>query len=619
MRVICTAGHVDHGKSSLVEKISGIQPDRLAEEQRRSMTIDLGFAWVQLPDGSTVGIVDVPGHRNFIENMLAGLGGIDAALLVIAADEGIMPQTREHLAILSLLGIDKLLVVLTKIDLIEDSEWLELVCLEVEDLLAEYSLEAPILPVSAVSGAGIDELLTALQALLQHLPPPLDRQQPRLPADRVFTVSGFGTVVTGTLLGGALTVGDTVEMQPSGIRGRVRGLQSYQRDVSVALPGNRVAVNVAGLNGKGLRRGEVLCKPNQLQPSRLLDAHFQQLPGSSRPLAHNAEVKFFCGAAESMARVRLLDTDEVGPGEQAWLQIRLRDATALAAGDRYILRCPSPSETIGGGIIVSNRSRRHKRFQPAVLKTLHTRLHGSLSEKLVLAATQAHPSSPADLRRVLACSAEEWTKALASAEEQELLVQLEDGRVWASSCWQSMRDAVVAELALVHHEQPLRLGLSRAELASRLGQPLSLLAQAVAADTRMVADGRFVRLRAHSIQFMPAQQQRVTQLQLELANNSAPPSIAELNARYGEALVRALLDMRQLVQVSDSVVFAVDAYERMVAVIRAYVGAEGQIDAKTLRDMFGTSRKYAIALLEHLDALGITQRVGDERIAGRNM
>jgi selenocysteine-specific elongation factor len=349
MRVIGTAGHVDHGKSTLVQRLTGIDPDRLAEEKAREMTIDLGFAWLKLLTGETVGIVDVPGHRDFIENMLAGVGGIDAVLLVIAADEGVMPQTREHLAILDLLGIQHGLVVLSKTDMVDDPDWLALVERDIADTLIGTALQgAAIVPVSARTGAGIAELNERIAELMAQMPPRADYGQPRLPIDRVFTISGFGTVVTGTLLGGTLRLGDEVVIEPAGLRGRVRGLQSYKQTVSVAEPGSRVAVNVSGVERSAVARGFVLTHPGRLLPTTLVDVHFRYLADASRPLKHNAEVKFFVGAAEAMGHVRLLDSEMLQPGSDGWLQIRLEKPLALAQGDRFIVRCPSPSETVGG-------------------------------------------------------------------------------------------------------------------------------------------------------------------------------------------------------------------------------------------------------------------------------
>jgi selenocysteine-specific elongation factor len=370
MRVIGTAGHVDHGKSTLVQALTGIDPDRLQEEKARGMTIDLGFAWLDLPrpDGTveSVGIVDVPGHIDFIKNMLAGVGGIDAALLVVAADEGVMPQTREHLAILDLLAVPAAVVALTKSDLIDDPEWLELVELDVAELLASTHLAgAPIVPVSAVTGAGLEELKRVLAMALTDLPPRRNRGRPRLPIDRVFTLSGFGTIVTGTLLDGELNVGDTVEILPTQRTARVRSLQTHRRPVQTARPGSRVAINLTGVGADALQRGDVVVHPNTLIPTTLIDVRFRLLADGPRPLKHNQAVDFFVGAAEIPAVVRLLGTETLAPGEEGWLQLRLARPAVVTAGDRFILRQPSPSQTLGGGVIVNpSPQRRWRRFDP---------------------------------------------------------------------------------------------------------------------------------------------------------------------------------------------------------------------------------------------------------------
>ncbi len=622
MRVIGTAGHVDHGKSTLVEKLSGIQPDRLAEEQSRKMTIDLGFAWLGLPSGETVGIVDVPGHRDFIENMLAGVGGIAAALLVVAADEGIMPQTREHLAILRLLDIQRICVVLSKVDLIDDPEWLELVSLEVEELLAAHRYDsAPILPVSAHTGAGLPALKAELQRLLAQLPPLSAGGQPRLPVDRVFVISGFGTVLTGTLMGGALEVGDAVELQPRGLRGRIRGLQSYQRELKRVAAGSRVAVNVTGISSADARRGDVLSKPGLLPPTLLADAHFSQLGDVARRLKHNAEVKVFCGAAESVARVRLLETEALPPGADGWLQLRLRDALPLARGDRYILRYPSPAETIGGGIIVNPYpGRRHKRFRRDVIADLQLRLRGSPAERLAQAAASDSPQKPAALQRSLGFSDAEMAAATEEAISAGLLRRCEDGALIAASTWEKLAGKVEAELRAYHQRQPLRLGLRLAELSSRLGLAANILESIIANEDRFVAESRLLRLREHEIIFSAQQRASIEKLMQTLEQQPyTPPTIGEMNQMAGEAVVRALLDQRRLVKVSDAIAFSTAAYDALVAAVRQHLWAHDEIDAKTLRDAFGTTRKYAIPALEHLDSLGITQRVGDIRRGGRNL
>lgn len=621
MRVIGTAGHVDHGKSTLVEKLSGINPDRLAEEQSRSMTIDLGFAWMRLPNGETVGIIDVPGHRDFIENMLAGVGGMDAALLVIAADEGIMPQTREHLAILRLLGVDNIVAVLSKTDLIDDEDWIELVILEIEELLAQNALGAsPIAPVSAVTGAGLDELVTAVQTMLNKLPPRLDYSRPRLPVDRVFVISGFGTVVTGTLSGGALSVGDQVELQPNSKIGRIRGLQSYKQEVETALPGSRVAVNLAGISSSQIQRGDVLAYPGQIRPTVLTDAHFSQLADAGRLLEHHAEVKFFSGAAESIANVRLLNTDMMLPDSQGWLQIRLRDALPLSRGDRFILRYPSPAQTIGGGIIVNAHPGRRKRFQPGMIQELEVRLAGAPAERLALAAAGKTPLKLAELQQSFGGGDEELAAALAAALKEELLIQMDHRHYWAASSYHKLSDQLQAELAAYHQENPLRLGILRAELRSKLKVKISLLDSLIEQDDRIVSQWNVVRMRRHQIIFSEKQQAQIDHFMQILGKHPySPPSIAELNQMIGEDLVRALIDLRQIIMVSDSIAFPKSGYDRLVAEIRRHIQERGEIDAKTLRDKFGTSRKYAIAVLEHLDSLGITQRVGDVRKRGRNL
>lgn len=621
MRVIGTAGHVDHGKSTLVEKLSGINPDRLAEEQSRSMTIDLGFAWMRLPNGETLGIVDVPGHRDFIENMLAGVGGMDAALLVIAADEGIMPQTREHLSILRLLGVSNIAVVLSKTDLIDDDDWMELVILEVEELLAENGLDdSPIVPVSAVTGAGLDELTAAVQRSLDKLPPRLDRSRPRLPVDRVFVISGFGTVVTGTLSGGALSVGDQVELQPSGKTGRIRGLQSYKQAVETALPGSRAAVNIAGISSGQIRRGDVLTYPGQIRPTVLADAHFRQLADVSRPLEHHAEVKFFSGAAESVANVRLLNTDKLPPGSQGWLQIRLRDALPLGRGDRFILRYPSPAQTIGGGLIVNaHPGRRRKRFQPGMIRELEAQLAGAPAERLALAARGKAPARLAELQQRFGSGGDELKAALKAALDEGLLIQMDQQHYWAMTSYQELSNQLRDELATYHQENPLRLGILRAELHSRLKVKRGLLDSVIERDDRVVGEWNAVRMKGHQIIFSAKQQTQIDDL-MQILNELpySPPPIAELNEIAGEDLVRALIDLRRIIMVSDSIAFPKAGYERLTAEIRRRISEHGGIDAKTLRDEFGTSRKYAIAVLEHLDSLGITQRVGDVRRRGRN-
>ena len=350
MFVIGTAGHVDHGKSTLVKALTGIDPDRLREEKEREMTIELGFAWLTLPSGREVSIVDVPGHERFGKNMLAGVGGIDLAMLVVAADESVMPQTREHLAILDLLCVNRGLAVLTKKDLVDD-EWLELVQLELEEALQGTSMEGvSMVAVSAAAALGLDELKDALDRLLEETPPRADLGRPRLAVDRSFTMSGFGAVVTGTLLDGALSVGQVVELVPSGRRGRIRGLQSHRRRIESVGPGHRVAVNLSGVSREDVPRGEVLTVPGWLGTTRMVSVELRLTRWAPQPVRHNLGVTFHTGTSETNARVRLLDTQELKPGEHGWAQVHLERPLPLVKGDRFIIR--SAQWTLGGGQVV---------------------------------------------------------------------------------------------------------------------------------------------------------------------------------------------------------------------------------------------------------------------------
>ena len=508
MYVIGTAGHVDHGKSTLVKALTGIDPDRLREEKEREMTIDLGFAWVALPDGTQLGIVDVPGHRDFIENMLAGVGGIDAALFVVAADEGVMPQTREHLAILDLLGVPGGVIALTKVDMVDDPEWLELVEIELREAVQGTVLaDAAIVPVSARMGQGIDILRAALGDFLAHLPPRVDQGHPRLPVDRVFTISGFGTVVTGTLVGGSLHVGDAIELQPDALAGRIRGLQAYKTKLDQAQPGSRVAVNLTGIDKDQVRRGQVLTSPGWLRATTLVDVRFRHLPDASRPLKHNAEVKFFSGAAEAQAHVRLLDADILAPGAEGWVQVRLGEPLALARGDRFILRYPSPGETIGGGVIVDAApGRRWRRRRPEVIARLETLARGTPAE--LIAQTLERIGAPARLDALLkrgGLPAEETRAALAQAEAEGLIYALEGGWWLAAPTYGLLLRQLQNELTAFHQAEPLRRGMPREQLRSRLGLERGPLERILERAHDLVAtDADLIWLRGHAVQLNAA-------------------------------------------------------------------------------------------------------------------
>ncbi|MER3436663.1 MAG: selenocysteine-specific translation elongation factor [Chloroflexota bacterium] len=622
--VIATAGHVDHGKSTLVRALTGIDPDRLAEEKARQMTIDLGFAHLDLPSGRRVGIIDVPGHERFIKNMLAGVGGIDAALLVIAADEGPMPQTREHLAILDLLSVSNGVIAITKRDLVDD-EWLALVMEEAREAVSGTTLEqAIIVPVSAVTGEGLPELVKVLDTLLHSSRNASDLAKARLPIDRVFTVSGFGTVVTGTLLGGSLAVGQEVEVLPRGRVTRVRGLQSHGQKLERALPGSRVAVNIAGIAVEDVRRGDVLAEPGFLRPTQRLDVQLKLLPSAPKALEQNDSVDFFTGAKEANAWLTLLDRERIEPGERAWVQLRFREPVVAARGDRCIIRQPSPGVTIGGGVIVDTHPPRHRRFRPEVLSALEALAQGSPDE-LVLHELAKQPVEIQVLKQRLAAGLSEQhiDEALAQliAEGEVRVLGEGDTRpaafVVTTSAWQEMLARMRSVLASYHTVQPLRRGMPREELRSRLrlttGRLFDDVVMAAVRDGVVVDDGATVRLPEFTIVLDPARRALADRYLAALdATPYAPPSPAEFG--IDTDTLGALIDLGEVIRVADGVVYSAAALARLEREVLEILDREGRITLAGFRDHFNTSRKYAQATLEYFDQRRITRRVGDERV-----
>jgi len=629
MRVIGTAGHVDHGKSTLVEALTGINPDRLKEERERQMTIDLGFAWLNLPGGEEAGIVDVPGHRDFIENMLAGVGGIDAALFVIAADEGVMPQTREHLAILDILQIKGGVIALTKIDLVPDGEWLDLVEEEVRQVVGGSVLgQAPIVRVSARQGIGLDELLSALSSCLADQPPRPDLGRPRLPVDRVFSIAGFGTVVTGTLSDGSLRVGEEVEVLPRGIRGRIRGLQTHKRKEEVAVPGSRTAVNLSGVNLEQVSRGNVICHPGDYRPTQRLDVRFRLLPEASQPLEHNTEVKLFLGAAEVVARVRLIGKNVLPPGDEGWLQLEVRQPVVAVRGDRYILRRPSPGETLGGGSVIDPHPRgRHKRFATAIVERYESLAAGAPADILrqALEAPGAAPLREVVVRSNLEKDAAEraitdlleWGEMVVLDFKGGVLSATSDALVIGRSAWERQAALAVKEVEAHHRSYPLRRGMPREELKSRMKlttRLFNMILSKLIEEGRLLEAGPLVFRPGHAIRFTPQQEQAKDALLHKFAASpNTPPSIKECQAEVGVEVYDALVDLGILHPVSAEVVFRQEDYERMLADLRKEFAARGKLTAAEVRDHFNTSRKYVLALLEHLDEIGVTVREGDVR------
>ncbi|MBN1219309.1 MAG: selenocysteine-specific translation elongation factor [Anaerolineae bacterium] len=633
MRVIGTAGHVDHGKSTLVKALTGINPDRLKEEQQREMTIDLGFAWLTLPSGEPVGIVDVPGHQDFIKNMLAGVGGIDLALFVIAADEGVMPQTREHLAILDLLEIPRGVIAITKIDLIEDEEWLELILADIAETVAGTALaDAPMIPVAPLQGRGLEMLIDTLDRILTQVPPRANRGRPRLPIDRVFSISGFGTVVTGTLLDGDLQVGQEVEILPQGFKSRVRGLQSHKQSVNTAYPGSRTAVNLTGLSASDLLRGNVLTIPGWLEPSQLIDVYLRLLPDSPRPLRHNQEIEIFTGSTEVNGHARLLGARQLEPGQTGWVQLRLARRIPVVKGDHFIIRQASPSLTIGGGVIVDPLPRRrHRRFRPEVIDRLETLLAGTPEDVLLAELDRRGPVSAKTVIAESGLPIETATAALAELLDRDevfFLSGVDSGPlatlaaakllVASRTGWANLLRQIKTTLSNYHHRYPLRLGMPRGELKSRLKLETRLFNEAIQRgqqDQDLVATETMVRLPGHQVKFTLQQQQAIDKILADFRrapyNTPLPKDVA---AAIGEDVLLALIEAGQLVRLSEDVMLLAKTYQEFTNWLEPYLRQNQTVNVAQVRDTFNTSRKYALALLEYTDEQRITRRVGDERV-----
>jgi len=625
--VVGTAGHIDHGKTSLVKALTGIDTDRLPEEKARGITIDLGFAFLEEPGGLTIEIVDVPGHERFVRNMLAGVGGIDLAMLVIAADEGVMPQTREHLAICSLLRIRTGLVALTKADLVEP-DWLELVRDDVAGLVRDTFLaDAPILAVSARTGQGLDGLRAALRALAEAVPARVSDQLPRLPIDRVFTVKGFGTVVTGTLAAGRLAVDDRVQVYPKGVEAKIRGLQAHGKPVAEALAGQRTAVNLQGVERAALERGDVVALPGTLVPTRLVDGTLELLQDAPRAVRTRTRVRFHVGTSEIMARVLLLDRAELEPGERALARFRLEAPVAALPGDRFVVRSYSPIVTIGGGTLLDVDPPRFKRKAPALVTHLALLQQGSPEEVLEehvrhvgaagvrLAALSGRvPFGPERLRALLQ-TAQATGRVL--AVDRDWFVHPE--------ALARLRAQALAALEAFHRANPLRPGMSREELRGRAGAPdervFAFLLSTLDAEGVVRSERDKVRLASHAVRLSPEQQRVVDRLEEQFrVAGAAPPSPEEALGQAGvkgdeeHELFQVLLQSGRLLRVKESLFFHVEALDAIQAKLVAMLRERKEIGPADIKDLLGVSRKYAIPLLEFFDQRRVTTRVGERRV-----
>ncbi|MFN7919252.1 MAG: selenocysteine-specific translation elongation factor [Bryobacteraceae bacterium] len=617
--IVGTAGHIDHGKSALVRALTGIEPDRLEEEKRRGISIDLGFAHLDLAPDLRLGFIDVPGHERFVRNMLAGAGGIDLVLLVIAADESIKPQTREHFDICRLLGIRSGIVVLTKADLV-DPDILGLVRLEAEEFVAGSFLEgATVVAVSSKTGAGIEELKRELAAMARKVAAKTASGPLRLPIDRSFSMRGFGTVVTGTLVSGAVRVEQEVEVQPGGARARVRGVQVHGAAANKATAGQRTALNLAGLEPDQLGRGMTLVEPGRLAASRVIDCEFDLLP-SAKPLKHRAPVHFHAWTAETEAEVRVLGAaDAIAPGQRALVRFLLRDPVMLLPGDRFIVRMFSPVITIGGGTVIDlDPPERIKRAEGAARAAKLG--SASLSDRIALYVQESDYGLPVD---VLTRRTGVDRTAIDTAAKQPGILALTEPQPWLlDRAWlQAFLDKLHQTVAAFHRAQPLLPGVAKEEFRSKeLGDaPAFLIDALVKLSPTVVADGEALRLKSHQLHLKQDEEQALAKIEgaFERAGLTVP-SLAEVLAGCGvEAgrarnLLQILLRQKRLVRISDDLVFHPVAIGALKELLASHKGERFAVPA--FKDWTGISRKYAIPLLEFLDRERVTRREGDTRL-----
>jgi selenocysteine-specific elongation factor len=627
--VLGTAGHIDHGKTSLIKALTGVDTDRLKEEKERGITIDLGFASLDLDDDIQLGIIDVPGHERFVKNMLAGVGGIDLVMLVIAADEGVMPQTREHLAICQLLRVREGLVALTKTDMVEP-DWLELVQEDTAEFLQGTFLEdKPILPVSSKTGAGIPALRAALQDLCQRLTPRTTSGPVRLPVDRVFTIRGFGAVVTGTLFSGSLHLEDRVEILPSGLSARVRSLQVHNRPVTEAIAGQRTAVNLQGLEKAELQRGNVVITPGRFPSTYMLDVSFMLLPEVPRPLKHRARVRFHIGTSEIMGRVVLLDRNEVQPGEEVLAQLRLEEPAVAAAQDRFVLRSYSPMVTIGGGVILDAMPAKHRRNRPQVLAQLETLRDGSVADALTVHLFNADYAGLkwTDVLRRSPLDEETLRGVVATLQQQGIGVAVDDNPPWLlhREQYAKARGQVARLVEAFHRANPLRPAMFTEELRSKFPgmeeRVFAAILQDLATSGELEVSRDKVKLPEHTVTLSAERQAMVDALeQLFLQAQFQPPSVDEaLQAQQSakaedRALFQVLVDQQKLVRLKGDLFYHRTVLGDIEQCLRDYLGQHQEITAGEFRDLLHISRKYAIPLLEHFDNQRLTMRVGDKRV-----
>ncbi|MRR53999.1 MAG: selenocysteine-specific translation elongation factor [Deltaproteobacteria bacterium] len=628
--ILGTAGHIDHGKTSLVKALTGIDTDRLKEEKERGITIELGFAHLELPDGTQFGIVDVPGHERFVRAMVAGVGGMDLVMLVIAADEGVMPQTREHLEICQLLGVKKGLVALSKCDMVDD-DWLELVVEEVRDYLTgSFLAEAPIIPVSSKTAAGLEDLKSALAELASEVQEKSDDGPFRLPVDRVFTVAGFGTVVTGTLLSGEIATGDEVEILPSGLSSRVRSVQTHGKKAEHASAGQRVAVNIQGIEHGDMLRGDVVVPRGAFRTTRAVDARIDYLSSAPRELKHRATLRLHSATYEVPAQVILLDRDVLEPGGSAFVQLRLKSPVLLLPGDNFIVRSYSPQITVGGGVVIDPAPPRRRRRSAQALELLTALGGGEDADKILLLIRESLLSGlPLDeLITRSGLSAKRTEAALSGLLSQGLLVQVvREPRIFLSKeAFAELKSLLLAGLENYLRENPLKEGIGKEELKARIPKRSDLrffgpVLASLEKDGKALADRDLVKKPGHKASAAVDQAGLQSKLENALQKGGAePPGIKELceAVRCGEkdALEHLNLLAREgrAVKIKSDIFYAPEPLQSLRQKLVAYLQEKGEVTPPDFRELTGLSRKFMIPLLEYFDQEKVTIRVGDKRV-----
>jgi len=633
--ILGTAGHVDHGKTSLIRALTGIDTDRLKEEKERGITIELGFAYLDLPCGHRIGIVDVPGHEKFVRNMVAGAAGMDLVAFVIAADEGIMPQTREHFEICQLLGISEGIIILTKKDMVSE-EWLEMVEEDIRDHFSGTFLEsAPIIPVSSVTGEGIDRVLEFLDQKISTVSFQEEFGPFRLAVDRVFSMKGFGTVITGSSIDGRITLGEELEFYPAQVTAKIRGIQVHGKDVDLVEAGHRTAINLQGIEKDQVNRGDMAASPGCLVNSTLLDVQFQYLQSNPKKLKNRTQVRVHVGTREITGRIVFLETDEVYPGDSAAVQLILQEPVAVWPGDRYVIRSYSPVRTIGGGTILNNAPPKRKRSSAQDRENNHRIFviytDGTDHERLLLFMEEAGPSglTQKQLATRLGIFGNRLKKFLQLPVSTGEIVVIDSDRQWmvAKSVVTGLTDAIIDVLRRYHADNPLKNGLAREELRSgfkpAVDQKLfQFVVDGLIKRNVLVQDLAVLRLAEFEVTLQVDEQELQKKIS-GLYHNAdlSPPTVKEVLAnlsQFPEKQVRQVLDLllqeKRLVKITETLYFDADRIEVLAGKISEFIQKEGEIDAPRFKDLTGLTRKFSIPLLEYFDKIKLTIRIGDKRV-----